>query len=329
MLARARRSNSFLRRVPDRQITHHIEGTSFTEDKVSLVYLSSDIDSGAGTWSMSAVYVQFGLTSVGRAYQGARARTPSGPLPLSPKRKMYGVPPAETEQDLREEQVLFDVNTQAAAILGGGPDLFSLDPGTGNHIHTNHINNDPDTESLAQALALPQYRPATPEQSPGKTNAVGWGTLTPVINDATGLPFKNTKGFHAGRIEYLPVFHPDIVQFAGQAAARIASNVKDDPTLGADVTGLHPQPGDPPNPALAGAMWSRRDGSSSVDQSVRAGDPGAVMTLSQLGPQNGLEVTPTVTGTRSHHRSRWSWRTGTSASWGSGSSSSRQTARRS
>src|SRR6516164_911262 len=101
---------------------------------------------------MSGVYVQIPLSSVSRAYQGARALTPVGPLPLSPKRKMYGITAAETEQDLGEEQVLYDVNDQAAAIMGGGPDLFSLDPGSASHIHTNHINNDPDTQSLAEAL---------------------------------------------------------------------------------------------------------------------------------------------------------------------------------
>ena len=296
VLTRARRTNSFLQRVPDGNITHHIVGTSFAEDSVSLVYLSSDIDTAAGTWEMSGVYVQIPLSSVSRAYQGARALTPVGPLPPSPKRKMYGITAAETEQDLREEQVLYDVNDQAAAIMGGGPDLFSLDPGSANHIQTNHINNDPDTQSLAEALKQSQFGPATPEQSPGKTNAVGWGTLTPVINDANGLPFKNTKGTHAGRNQYIPVFHPDIIQFAGQAVGRIAGKVKDDPSVGVDVTALNPQPGDPPNPALAGAMWARHDGSSAVALGAgQGGAPSPVMTLTQVGPQNGLQVTPTVT----------------------------------
>jgi len=298
LLVRARRGNSFLRGVPDQQITHHIAGTSFDTGNVSLVYLSSDIDTGAGTWSMSAVYVQIPLESVGRAYQGARARTPTGPLPLSAKRKMYGIPPAQTEQDLREEMVLLDVNTQAAAILGSSPDLFSLDSGSANHIHTNHINNGDDAQALAQYLATPQFGPATPQQGSG-TNAVGWGTLIPVIDDATKLPFKNTKGTHAGRNQYIPVFHPDIAQFVADATD-ISFQVKDDATLGADVTGLNPESNDPPDPALAGAMWARRDGSSSVIQAPggpQAGD--AIMTLVHQGPQNGLEVMPTVTGTKS------------------------------
>ncbi len=123
-----------------------------------------------------------------------------------------------------------------------------------------------------------------------------------MIDDQTGLPFKNTKGTHAGRNQYIPVFHPLIAQLAGQMAARISSQVKDDPTVGVDVTALNPKVTDPPNPALAGAMWARHDGSSSVDQTpgVQAGDS-AVMVLTQQGPQNGLEVEPTVTGTGQPH----------------------------
>ena len=86
--------------------------------------------------------------------------------------------------------------------------------------------------------------------------------------------------------------------FAGPAVARLSSKVKDDESLGADVTGLNPKPTNPPNPALAGAMWARHDGVTSVDVSLGSGaGTGPVMTLKQRGPQNGLEVDPSVTGT--------------------------------
>jgi hypothetical protein len=210
---------------------------------------------------------------------------------------MYGIQAAQTEQDLREEQVLFDVNSHAAAILGASPDLFSLEPNSANNIHTNHIANDEAAKTLARALSRPEYGPATPEQTPGKTNAVGWGTLTPIIDDTTGMPFKNIKGTHAGRIQYQPVFHPDIVSFASQAVGRITISAKDDSSLGADITSLVPNPNDPPNPALTGVMWARHDGSTFVDQSPgspQVRDPSAVMTLKQIGPQNGLQATVTL-----------------------------------
>jgi len=296
VLVRARRHNAFLRGVPDGQITHHIEGTSFATDSVTLSYVSSDIDTGAGTWSMSAVYVLLPPGSISHAYERARARTPSGPLPLSPKRAMYGIPAARTEEDLLEEQVFLDANSQAAAILGGGPDLFSLDPKSAAHIQTNHINTDPDIGKLTKALATAQFGPAMPGVS-GKTNPTGWGTLTPVLDDS-GQPFRNVHGTHAGRIQYIPVFHPEIVGFAGSVVSRVSTQVKDDECLGKDVTGLDPQPGDPPNPALAGAMWARHDGSTSVDIGVVSGaGTGPVMTLKQQGPQNGFQLKTSVTGT--------------------------------
>ncbi len=80
---------------------------------------------------------------------------------------------------------------------------------------------------------------------------------------------------------------------------RLTGAVKDDPSLGADVTSQLPQPGDQPNMALTGAMWFRRDGVSSVDQSPSAGlqsGSGPAMALKQVGPQNGLTfAAPTVT----------------------------------
>ena len=297
VLAAARKANVFLSQVPDQHITHHLENALFVTDHVTLLYLSAEIDPTVGTWSMSSVYLQIPQQAAAHAYRQARLRTPSGPLPLSPKREMYGVSAAQSEQDLREEQALFDVNAQAATIMGANPDLFSLEPNSAYNIHTNHINNDGTTKTLARALANSQYGPATPELMSGKTNAVGWGTLAPVIDDSTGQPFKNTKGMHAGRIQYQPVFHPDIVEFAGQAVGRLASNVKDDVSLGADVSALKPLATDPPNPALAGVMWARQDGSSFVDQSPAAKqvrDGNAVMTLKEVGPQNGLEVSATL-----------------------------------
>ena len=175
-------------------------------------------------------------------------------------------------------------------LRGAGPDFFSLDAGSANDIFTNHVDGNPYAEGLAGLLQTPQYGPANPEPSQGGMNPNGWGTLTPVIDDSTGLPFKNTKGTHAGRNQYIPLLHPELVQLVGDAVQGLSSSVKDDPGLGIDATGLHPKNGDPPNQALAGAMWARRDGVTSVDAS--AGQT-VSMSLKQVGPQNGLWVQPT------------------------------------
>jgi hypothetical protein len=293
VLAKARRGNAFLARVPDRHITHHAEDVVLGTDTVTLLYVSTDIDATAGTWSMSSVYLQIPSHAAEHAFRQARDRAPGGVLTRSPKREMYGIDAATSPNDLREERALLDVNSHAAAIIGANPDLFSLEPNSAFHIHANHIDGDARVKALARALASQQYGPAMPEESAGRTNTTGWATLTPVIDDDSGQPFRNARGQHAGRVQYQPIAHPDIVEFASQAVLALATNVKDDTSLGVDITELRPKAGDPPNPALAGVMWARQDGASYVDQ--RAGatqvrDAGAVMTLKQIGPQNGLEV---------------------------------------
>src|SRR5439155_22812823 len=66
----------------------------------------------------------------------------------------------------------------------------------------------------------------------------------------------------AGHFQYLPIVHPDIVEYAGQTMPSITASVQDDVSLGTDVTGISPKAGDPPNPAYSGKMWSRQDGTA-------------------------------------------------------------------
>ena len=66
VLRQARQSNAFLRAVPDSQITHHVENAMFATDTVTLCYVSADINTQAGTWSMSAV--QLYIPSCGAAH---------------------------------------------------------------------------------------------------------------------------------------------------------------------------------------------------------------------------------------------------------------------
>src|SRR4029078_10348174 len=101
---------------------------------------------------------------------------------------------------------------------------------------------------LTKALATAQFGPAMPGVS-GKTNPTGWGTLIPVLDDS-GQPFRNVHGTHAGRIQYIPVFHPEIVGFAGSVVSRVSTQVKDDEWLREDVAGLAPQPPGPPSTSL-------------------------------------------------------------------------------
>ncbi|MEO7338726.1 MAG: hypothetical protein ABIV63_19310, partial [Caldimonas sp.] len=136
VLALARQSNAFLRAVLDDQITHHVENATFASDSVTLCYVSSEIEQQAGTWSMSAVQLYIPPTGAIHAYEAARSKAPSGPLPLSAKRQRYGVAAASSEQDLREERELLDPVSHSATLIGCHPDLMGLDPKVAHTIHS-------------------------------------------------------------------------------------------------------------------------------------------------------------------------------------------------
>ena len=212
VLARARQTNAFLRAVPDDQITHLVENATFASDSVTLCYVSSEIDQQAGTWSMSAVQLYIPPDGARSAYECARMTTPSGPLPLSAKRRRYGVAAATSEQDLRDERdAARSRPSHAATLVGCHPDLMGLDPKVAHTIYSNHVDLSADVFRLNQKLTQPQYGAAMPEQTPGQPNADGWATLRPVPNNGLdGPPLKNTKGQHAGRNQYQPSLHPDL-----------------------------------------------------------------------------------------------------------------------
>lgn len=300
VLRRARQTNAFLRAVDDTQITHQVENAVFASDSVTLCYVSAEIDPQAGTWSMSSVqlYIPIPLGGSTRAYAQARASATSGLLPLSAKRRMYGVEPARSEADLRDERVLLDAASHAATSVGMHPDLMSLEPNAAFTIHWKHIDQNIDVSVLANKLTQAQYGPATPQQTAGQPNATGWSTLK-AVPGAGGVPLRNVHGKHAGRIQYQPSLHPDLRTLAAGAMNMITIGVKNDTLLGVDVTGLAPAgPADPPNPALLGAMWLRHDGLTRVDQSPGQSaldGASAAMVLKQQNGQNGYQIKPSIT----------------------------------
>ncbi len=297
VLARARQNNAFLRSVSDDQITHHVEDATFASDSVTLCYVSAEINTQAGTWSMSAVQLVIPPDGASFAYARARAITPSGPLPLSAKRRHYGASAATSAQDLADERVLLDTTSHAATLVGCHPDLMGLDPNVAHTIQSNHVDQSADVFLLGQRLSQPQYGPATPELQAGQPNATGWATLRPVPGDG-GLPLKNKAGQHAGRNQYQPSLHPDLHTLAGGGMNSAIGTVKDDPGIGADATGLAP-PTHQPNPALIGAMWLRHDGVTAIDQSP--GQPIGAATEMTLAQQNGqvgyqIQASSTLSG---------------------------------
>ena len=296
VLRQARRSSAFLAQVEDRYITHHVENRLFNTDTVTLVYISTDHDVAAGTWSMTSMQLHIPTQGASRAYARARQLHPQGPLPLSNKRRFYGVAAATSEQELRDERVLMDTISHAATMVGFHPDLLSVEPSAAHTVHSNYVDQDQNVDALGARLRTARFATAEPPITPNVPNPTGWGTLQPVLDDS-GEPLKNTKGAHAGRIQYQPDMNLLLRPLARAAMNLSIPRVKDDDTnLGADVTGK--LPGDQPDLSMTGKMWARHDGLTRIDQSVGAtfgfgagaGDAGAKMTLTQQNPQNGYRV---------------------------------------
>lgn len=293
VLEAVRSTNQFLRAVPIGQITHMVEGVQLAPDSVTLAYVSSDLDVQAGTWSMSSVQLLIPPAAAATAFARAASRDPGAALPLSAKRRFYGLAPAMTEQDLREERDLLDPVSHAATLIGCHPDLMSLEPGAAHTVQSNHIGNDIGVVLLSARLKA--AGPALPESNPGQPNADGWATLVPV-RDGDGLhgaPLVNRNGLHKGRIQYQPSTHPSLRDSMRSLIVGTIPAVKNDPALGADITALAPASADAaPTPQLAGTLWMRHDGSTWVDQSEGAGfdAAAATMTLSRTNPQSGFMV---------------------------------------
>ena len=261
VLAAARQTNAFLRAVPDEHITHHVEGAVLATDSVTICFNGADIDAGAGTWSMTGVFLNIPSTASAQPVLHASARAAGGKaLPRSAKRARYGLSAAASESDLRDEQVLIDTASYAAAMIGAHPDLMSLEPTSAHVVHSNYIDGDTSTVLLNEQLQDPSYGPAMPAATAGTKNATGWGTLMPVVGD-DGQPMKNTLGQNKGRIQYMPVLPPR------RDRRRVE---RDQPADGGeerhharpDVTGSKP-PTDPNadgDPTMAGSLWLRHDG---------------------------------------------------------------------
>ncbi|MEO9103247.1 MAG: hypothetical protein ABI212_08015 [Burkholderiaceae bacterium] len=295
LLEAAKSTSQFLRAVPSGQLTHLVEGVQFAADSVTLAYVSSELNAQAGTWSMSSVQLLIPPAAAATAFARAANRNPGGALPLSAKRRFYGLPPAMTEQDLMEERDLLDSVSHAATLIGCHPDLMSLEPGAAYTVQSNHIGTNIGVTLLSARLTA--AGPALPESNPGQPNATGWATLVPV-RDGDGLhgaPLMNRNGLHKGYIQYQPSTHPSLRDSVRNLIIGTIPTVKNDPTLGADITALVPAAGGgSPNPQLAGVLWMRHDGSTRVDQSAGAGfdaaDASEAMRLTRTNPQSGFAV---------------------------------------
>ncbi len=256
VLARARVTNKFLAGVPTELVTHHLQGLVLATDICSLAYTHSPIEHSQGTWEMLNVVQMIPDSAHVAAYERMRRVRPNGTLPLSAKRRAYGLPAAQTLDDLLEEQVLIDPNDHARTLIAMDPDMASAEPVSAAYVKSQYIEGDIGTVVLAQHLQ--ELGPAQPES----VSTQGWATLLP-LNDSSGKPFK-MKG--SGDNQYCPDFNSSVDPLLGQSVTSLHPLVRNDPTLGMDVTGIAP-PTSPSN-EFSGKLWYRLDGTAGVPRKL-------------------------------------------------------------
>ena len=289
-LARAREGNSFLRVVPDDQITHYLENFNPSTEITELGYIGFPLDRQAGTWAMDGVFQILSPSQTPRAYAHARLLTPDGSLPLSAKREFYGIAAALSEQDLTEEFSLIDYTDAARTLIALQPDMLCANPGGAEQIAVSYISANSNTTFLARILQT--QGPATPQQSPNQPNAMGWATLIPLLQD-DGTPFKMDDGLN----QYFPDWSATVDARVGSSISALVPQVKNDPTLGSNITNLSPSSNavvtSRIEQELTGKVWYRHDGVTAIDHGSPAFLDSATPQWSfrQRNGETGLQVT--------------------------------------
>jgi hypothetical protein len=293
-LAEARRTNNVLAKLPDSAITHVVENIP-VPNAVHLAYTIKDPDTSSGTWGMSSIYLIPPKSSFVHAYNAIRKELRfAAQLPLSAKRKKYGLLPALSLQDLLDEQDLLDTTDWATAMVNLHPEMLSAEPNSAAFIQANYIQGKPATFQLSEILD--SQGAATPQESSGHDNPQGWATLVPYTDDDGVTPLRNTTGNNKGLILYDTKWQPAAVApFVAAAMKPALRSVKDDTSLGADITVGRASLS---SNDLTGTLWYRNDGVASVDQGSEAPPPpdNAKYTLTNVTPNyNGYSLTANVT----------------------------------
>lgn len=165
-----------------------------------------------------------------------------------------------SDPDYAQYKDYFD---HAMALICHHPEIGSFDGPTLAYVQQAIVCADPNLVQLAASLY--QQGPAT--AAPG-----GWATLVPYMDPVTGTQKLASNGDKL----YFTQYSDTTLRLTGLAINSILPKVKNDPTLGANITGLGK---DALNAGLQGKLWATRNGT-----------PTRVPTLQSAGARAALKT---------------------------------------
>jgi hypothetical protein len=258
VLARVRQDHPILGNVPDQHLTHFIK-IEMPVNGIQLCYLQRVLQTATdGSWDMALMFYHLPISALKQARDRAQAQLAPGEKPAVPVKWAYYGLAADDLAALADpvgEDMLKDTTSQATALVASHPETSCAEPTSAAYIQNNIIATQSSTKVLGEVIG--EQGPATPTG--------GWATQTPLIDPDTGKQAVNSKG----QLQYMPVWSQETLEYTGQAITPALTTVKNDTTLGANVTNIDPTGSVAPDVAEStdGAIWTLYDGMPTVDQS--------------------------------------------------------------
>ncbi|MEW5735362.1 MAG: twin-arginine translocation signal domain-containing protein [Thermodesulfobacteriota bacterium] len=281
-LWKARQANPMLSRIPANRITHAAYDVPFPRDSIGLCYvMGKEPDNPLVPPSMATLFVHLpsaALENLGRF---------TGVLPRAglSKFKFYGVDPGNFSEEPGAYALAHSYKgpmDQATALVFGHLEMITADPTSAAYIQQSIIEPDGNTYVLADSLY---------------SQGSGWATNQVITDPTTGKTLYNSQG----EPQVVPLWSTSTSQYAGAAIASTLTTAKNDPTLGANMTGRDP---DGDNSDLQGKIWTIWDGQSSVTpggvqaagvftmaQKFISASPGLSMSVSNLTEDRTFTLT--------------------------------------
>jgi hypothetical protein len=242
--------NPLLQAIPEGKITHHFT-YDFPSDSIQACHIRT-IKPGdpEGVWSMPFSFFHLPSDSVRRA-----AFMGEGTLASSAKLSYYGIDASSFDTIAIDDAYLHAdaIKTwisMASDLTFHHPELLSIESDSAAHIHLNILEQN-NSAVTALSYALEGQPPASPEEG-------GWAVLDLYINPDTGDSSLNSYGL----MQYYLRYSDTTNLYLGNAAVPSMDKVKNDLSLGVNITNLDPTV---ENPEMKGKIWTINDGITTVE----------------------------------------------------------------